>query len=419
MIFISCIACFTKYVKQYYSSANAYLEAVDNSNRIQEKQIKKKTFNNIREYFIEKHPIRFTLLYIIIITVYSFAVSPLGKNYRIIKHFDVGFCTLSVEYFPQLIIVLSFLLLYVPYIINELRKIEDPFKIKNLLYITVIAMCIGVVGYLVSSLVPKYNCTPEFIRIWPTDCFIILTCTIFHFLHVIKPLIELFYVKFSMRKIDKSMQGLKKVLKDKTLFREYAEFCKNECCVENTLFYKEYIEFKDTIYKITNKKNIENNISISTLISNDKDITIISNNDSSTLDNLDNGTQSSLNNDSSSDFKNINTDSNYSNLNSSYNTESRYTKEDHILLLKKAQDIIDKFILPNSEYEINIDTKISKKIINTLNNYEKKGIENSLYIEDFENSEFVNIFDEAYEEVIQSLYINIYSAFVLYKRKHK
>jgi len=38
-----------------------------------------------------------------------------------------------------------------------------------------------------------------------------------------------------MRKIDKSMQGLKKVLKDKTLFREYAEFCKNECCVENTV----------------------------------------------------------------------------------------------------------------------------------------------------------------------------------------
>jgi len=78
-----------------------------------------------------------------------------------------------VEYFPQLIIVLSFLLLYVPYIINELRKIEDPFKIKNLLYITVIAMCIGVVGYLVSSLVPKYNCTPEFIRIWPTDWYLL------------------------------------------------------------------------------------------------------------------------------------------------------------------------------------------------------------------------------------------------------
>ena len=99
-------------------------------------------------------------------------------------------------------------------------------------------------------------------------------------------------------------------------------------------------------------------------------------------------------------------------MNSSYNTESRYTKEDHILLLKKAQDIIDKFILPNSEYEINIDTKISKKIINTLNNYEKKGIENSLYIEDFENSEFVNIFDEAYEEVLINLYLNSYLKYI-------
>lgn len=46
---------------------------------------------------------------------------------------------------------------------------------------------------------------------------------------------ELFYVKLSIKKIDKSMKGLKKLLKDKTLFREYVEFCKNECCVENAV----------------------------------------------------------------------------------------------------------------------------------------------------------------------------------------
>jgi len=33
------------------------------------------------------------------------------------------------------------------------------------------------------------------------------------------------------------MKGLKKLLRDKTLFREYAEFCKSECCVENTVIY--------------------------------------------------------------------------------------------------------------------------------------------------------------------------------------
>ena len=30
-------------------------------------------------------------------------------------------------------------------------------------------MFICVVGYLTSSLIPKYNCTPELIRLWPTD----------------------------------------------------------------------------------------------------------------------------------------------------------------------------------------------------------------------------------------------------------
>jgi len=74
-----------------------------------------------------------------------------------------------MEYIPQLTIVLSFIFLYVPYILNELRKIEDTFKIKNLIYISVISMFICVIGYLITSLIPEYNCTPEFIRFWPTD----------------------------------------------------------------------------------------------------------------------------------------------------------------------------------------------------------------------------------------------------------
>jgi len=94
MIFISCIACFTKYIKQYYASANAYLEAVERSDSVIGKKKNKKIFNNIREYLIEKHPVRFTVLYIIIITIYSFSVSPLGNNYRIIGVLDIGFCTL-------------------------------------------------------------------------------------------------------------------------------------------------------------------------------------------------------------------------------------------------------------------------------------------------------------------------------------
>ncbi|ORX82935.1 hypothetical protein BCR32DRAFT_267320 [Anaeromyces robustus] len=410
MIFISCISCFTKYIKQYYASANAYVEAVNINVHIESKKkkniiLKKKTIENVRVYLIEKHPIYFTIFYVIIITIYSFAVSPLGKNYRIIGHQDLGFCTLSVEYIPQLIIILSFVLLYVPYMLNVLRKIEDTFKIKNLLYISLISMFISIIGYLGSSLIPKYNCTPQFIRLWPTDCFIILTCAVFHFLHVIKPLFELFYVKVFMRKVDKSMKGLKKLLKDKTLYREYVEFCKTECCVENTLFHKEFVLFKDTIYKISNKKNNENNISINTLIMNDKDIISLYNNDSF---------DSTQYNDSF-DYSN---DSSYKNYNLTC-TESKNNKNDHLILLKMAEDIIEKFILPNSEYEISLDNKITKRILNTFNKYQEMEIDKSFFIEDFENSDFVNIFDDAYEEVLTNLYLNSYLKYIKHEANNK
>eukprot|EP00833_Pecoramyces_ruminatium_P010101 jgi/Orpsp1_1/1184133/evm.model.c7180000088147.1 len=254
-------------------------------------------------------------------------------------------------------------------------------------------MCFSVIGYLISSLIPKYNCTPEFIRIWPSDCFIILTCSVFHFLHVVKPLIMLFYVKFSLRSIDKSMQGLRKILKDKTLFREYVEFCKNECCVENTLFCKGCIEFKDIAYKILNKNIIDNNNNKSnnTIIVNDindEDISTVSFNDSLILN---------INECNSNNTKNYNnsksTDSNNSFNNSIYN-DFKCSKNDNVLLLKMAQDMIEKFILPNSEYEVNIDNKISKIIINTFNNYEKMYNENNLYIKDinkFRNFDIIYI----------------------------
>jgi len=106
MIYISCIACFTKYINQYYKSANAYMEAIKSHNKIKLKKIEKSTNNfhllliiqlkitNIWKFLIEKHPVRFILLYIGIITIYSFSLSPFSENYKIIKNADVGFCTL-------------------------------------------------------------------------------------------------------------------------------------------------------------------------------------------------------------------------------------------------------------------------------------------------------------------------------------
>ncbi|OUM69608.1 hypothetical protein PIROE2DRAFT_2476 [Piromyces sp. E2] len=206
------------------------------------------------------------------------------------------------------------------------------------------------------------------------------------------------------------MKGLKKLLKDKTLFREYVEFCKNECCVENTLFYKEYHTFKDAIYKYSNRKNQDNSISISTLIVDDQDITTLYN-DSSATTSYGNSTKYS-NNDNSNNISSTNNNSNFIDYSSSSQYNSKYNKINLSSILKMAQNIIEKFILPNSEYEISVDNKISKKVITTFNKYKEMDSNNSLFIEDFENSDLTSIFDDAYEEVLTNLYLNTYLKYI-------
>jgi len=118
----------------------------------------------------------------------------------------------------------------------------------------------------------------------------------------------------------------------------------------------------------------------------------------------------------SNNINSINSDSYLSNKNSSYRSDAKYNN-DYLILLKMAQDIIEKFILPNSEYEISIDNKIAKRILNTFHVYERMKSENNVSIEDLKNSDFVNIFDDAYEEVLTNLYLNTYLKYI--KRNSK
>jgi len=84
-----------------------------------------------------------------------------------------------------------------------------------------------------------------------------------------------------------------------------------------------------------------------------------------------------------------------------------------------AQDIIDKFILPNSEYELSIDNNISNRILEIFEEYKTLEEEHFLYIDEFENSDFINIFDDAYEEVLTNLYLNTYLKYIKQVLKYK
>jgi len=86
----------------------------------------------------------------------------------------------------------------------------------------------------------------------------------------------------------------------------------------------------------------------------------------------------------------------------------KFAKNDK--LLTEAQYIIDNFILNDSSFEVNITDKTKKTIIYNL----KEIKTNELNQQDFRNK-LKTIFDEAYEEVINSLFLNSYMNYILKK----
>jgi len=125
------------------------------------------------------------------------------------------------------------------------------------------------------------------------------------------------------------------------------------------------------------------------------------------------------NNDNSKNISSTNKDFVSSDFSLTSHSNLKCNKINLSLILNIAQNIIEKFILPNSEFEISIDNKISKKMITTFNKYEKMESDNNLYIEDFENSDLITIFDDAYEEVLTNLYLNTYLKYIKLELKEK
>lgn len=113
-------------------------------------------------------------------------------------------------------------------------------------------------------------------------------------------------------------------------------------------------------------------------------------------------------------------DSNYMNQNSNQVHVDKKIVQIYDEIFDKANTIYNFFFNQNSDYELNVSDLIVRKIDSRLESFNQHYTmmkNNELFI--YQELECEDIFDEAYEEVIQSLYHNTYSAFVIYKRKHK
>ena len=79
--------------------------------------------------------------------------------------------------------------------------------------------------------------------------------------------------------------------------------------------------------------------------------------------------------------------------------------------LKEAQNIIDDFILNDSKFEINITDKSKRTIIFNF----KEIKENELQQQEFKRK-LKSLFDEAYNEVINSLFLNSYTNYIILRK---
>jgi len=81
------------------------------------------------------------------------------------------------------------------------------------------------------------------------------------------------------------------------------------------------------------------------------------------------------------------------------------------ILLKEANNIMEDFILNDGKFEVNISDKVKRNIIINLKDIKN----NELQQQDFKEK-LKCLFDDAYNEVVNSLFLNSYTNYIALKK---
>ncbi|ORY79601.1 hypothetical protein LY90DRAFT_664666 [Neocallimastix californiae] len=328
------------------------------------------------------------------------------------------FIGIIVIHLPQISEVLIFLIIFLPLALIEVLKFDDTFKMKKKIIYSILLTFLCFIGFITFSSVKQINCS-IIVKYIPSDTFAILLFLFSSIFLCVPTFKDIIYVENQKSETKATTNGMLKMLEDEILLREFSEFCRKENCAENILFYQHYWRYKkifdnqrnSKIAKSNNYHNINSNIIVtSTYDYEDHDLVSqmsFDNNEASIYvednfsPNLINGIKEAQSNSDNDMSK-----KKYS------NNGRKITKND--ILLKEAKKLIDDFINTDSKLEINIKDKTKKKII-----YDFSEIKNNeLQQQDFKNR-LKSLFDDAYKEVIESLFLNSYNNYIILKKNKK
>jgi len=215
-----------------------------------------------------------------------------------------------------------------------------------------------------------------------------------------------------------TQNGMLRMLEDNVLLREFSEFCRKENCTENILFYQHYWKFKklfdnnqERISKMTKINNANYTISNNYLASNAYDYDY---HDHGSMMSFETPIEASVCIEEGNATINVAESSCYEESETAskkihFGIGRKITRND--ILLKEAQNIINDFILNDSKFEVNITDKAKRNIIYNLNEIRT----NELQQQDFK-VRLKSIFDDAYSEVLNSLFLNSYTNYILLKK---
>jgi len=398
--------------KNYYNSQIAYIEMFENFNKKKKEKTNRFLFKYIYRNMPQTKVSPFFVYYLLakwmLVYFLYFSNDMIQQN---------GFCKISIIHMPEFIEVFIFLVIFLPLALIEVLKFDDTFKMKKKIINSVLTTILCALGYLTLSLVKRINCSLV-VKYVPSDSFVIMLFILSSIYLCIPTLKDISHLNKQKAETKATQNGMLRMLEDNVLLREFSEFCRKENCTENILFYQHYWKFKklfdnnqERISKMTKINNANYTISNNYLASNAYDYDY---HDHGSMMSFETPIEASVCIEEGNATINVAESSCYEESETAskkihFGIGRKITRND--ILLKEAQNIINDFILNDSKFEVNITDKAKRNIIYNLNEIRT----NELQQQDFK-VRLKSIFDDAYSEVLNSLFLNSYTNYILLKK---
>jgi len=401
-----------KYYKYYYISQVAYLqnflEYNDNENK--DKLLNKKfIFKPFYTHISTSLALKCLACYI----AFNIALSTVIRSVNESISSD-GFCLGGPIYIMQMLSIVLFLVCFLPLSLYEALKFDDKFRMKKTIIVFIILHIIYYTGYMVESTRPKLLCS-KIVQTFPPGIFVLLSVVTSTSLLSLTMVNEIIHLNKCNKNLKSTYKGMFEMLEDRVQFREFGEFCRNENCVENILFYQEFWKYKRLFNK--NVKNFFHDPLKSQEILETTSISLYNNiSKNNGINESNNASKATGVNEPKSIKDEADRMSSMANSTVSGNS-SKMTKNEQTAIEtieKEAKKFVEHFIGSKALYEINIQHFIITYIIDKLESLQN----DDRTIED-KVEEYYTIFDRAYKEVINNIYLNSYSNYVHQKNKEK